>query len=87
MRPRRSYLTVRNVPADVAEELERERKRRGDSLNGTVLAALRKGLGLAGERKSNGLASLAGQWSDDDYEAFEKVVSESAEQIDEDDWR
>jgi hypothetical protein len=87
MRQRRSYLTVRNVPADIAQELDRERKRRGDSLNETVLAALRKGLGLAGERKSNGLLSLAGQWSDEDFKTFERTVSESTEQIDEEDWR
>jgi hypothetical protein len=84
---KRSYLTVRNLPPDVAEELERERKRRGTSLNQTVVSALRKGLGLAAERKSNGLSALSGKWTDEDFEEFDRVVRETAEEIDEDLWR
>jgi plasmid stability protein len=86
MQRRRSYLTVRNLPSDIAEELERERKRRGSSLNQAVVDTLRKGLGLAGERKSNGLAALAGRWSADELQAFEKAVAD-LETIDEDLWK
>ena len=83
---KRSYLTVRNLPADVAAELERERRRRGDSLNQTVVDTLRRGLGLGSERQSNGLASLAGTWSEDEYAEFEGAVRDF-EQIDEELWR
>ena len=87
MRKRR-YLTVRNLPADVAEELERERKRGGRSLNQTVVSALRKGLGLGGQRKSNGLAGLASTWSQEDADQFDRTVDETSEQIDNDEaWR
>ena len=84
---KRSYLTVRNLPSDVAAELERERKQQGASLNQTVVNALRRGLGLGQERRSNGLAALAGRWEDDEFEAFERAVREIGEQVDEEVWR
>lgn len=87
MRTKRSYLTVRNVPPDVAGELEKERKRRGASLNETVIATLRKGLGLRAGRRSNGLAALAGTWSRKEMDDFESAVTEAAEKIDEELWR
>ena len=84
---KRSYLTVRNLPPEVSAELEHERKRRGTSLNQTVVEALRRGLGLGQERKSNGLAALAGGWSQEEFEEFERNVHEMFEQIDEELWR
>src|ERR1051325_8343144 len=50
--PKRKQRIVRNLPADVAEALERERKRKGASLNQTVVDTLRRGLGLEQQRKS-----------------------------------
>jgi len=84
---KRSYLTVRNVPEDVARELEQERKRQGVSLNQAVVDTLRKGLGLGQPRRSNGLAALAHQWNRREFEAFERRVDEIGETIDEDVWR
>lgn len=84
---KRSYLTVRNVPEDVARELEQERKRQGISLNQAVVNTLRKGLALGQARKSNGLAALAGKWSKKEFDAFEKNVRDVNETIDEDLWR
>ena len=84
---KRSYLTVRNLPLDVATELERERKRQGASLNQTVVDALRRGLGLGQERRSNGLGALAGKWNEEEFEAFERAVREMGEQVDEELWR
>lgn len=84
---KRSYLTVRNLPDDVAAELERERKRGGTSLNQTVVNTLRKGLGLGTPRKSNGLAVLASGWNDREFQSFERAVREIGEEIDEDLWR
>lgn len=83
---KRSYLTVRNLPNDVATELERERKRQGSSLNQTVVDALRRGLGLGQERKSNGLAALGGKWTEEEFAAFEQSVQELGEQLDEEVW-
>jgi plasmid stability protein len=67
-------LTVRNLPNEVAAALDRERRRRGSSLNQTVIDLLRVGLG-AGVTRTNGLRRLAGTWSDSEYRAFEEAVS------------
>jgi len=84
--PKRKQRIVRNLPADVAEALERERKRKGASLNQTVVDTLRRGLGLEQQRKSNGLGALAGGWSEEEFKEFEEAVREF-EQIDEERWR
>jgi plasmid stability protein len=80
---RRSYLTVRNLPADIAAALEQERRRRGGSLNQTVVNALRRGLGLGEGCVSNGLASLAGKWSEEEFAAFQKTVQDLHDGVDE----
>jgi plasmid stability protein len=67
-------LTVRNVPQDLAEALEREKRRRGESLNKTVLQLLAQGLGV-GHSRSNGLAELGGRWSEQEFCEFEDAVA------------
>jgi plasmid stability protein len=76
------HLTVRNVPDDVSAALEREKRRRGTSLNQTVIDLLRLGLGVEKSR-SNGLARLGGSWTEaeqrrflDDIRIFEKIDPE-----------
>lgn len=78
-------LTIRNLPPDVAEALEREKRRRGRSLNRTVIDLLSQGLGVSGVR-SNGLATLAGSWSEADLRNFEEAVA-PLEEIDLELWR
>jgi plasmid stability protein len=78
-------LTVRNVPPEVAEALEREKRRRGESLNQTVIELLTQGLGV-GTARSNGLARLAGRWSEEEFQEFERAVA-PFEEIDEELWR
>ena len=79
-------LTVRNVPPEVTKALDQERRRRGDSLNQTVIELLRQALGVGSRRRSNGLGSLAGTWSEEQFREFESSV-EVFEQIDEELWR
>lgn len=78
-------LTVRDVPPDLAEALEREKRRRGKSLNRTVLELLSQGLGVK-KARSNGLGRLAGDWSEEDLREFEEAVA-PFEQIDEELWQ
>ncbi|MHB8763054.1 MAG: hypothetical protein ACYDA8_01730 [Deferrisomatales bacterium] len=80
-------LTVRNIPRELGEALEREKRRRGGSLNQTVIDLLAQGLGTgeAGPPR-NGLKALAGTWSEEDLAGFERAV-EAAEQVDEELWR
>ncbi len=78
-------LTIRNVPPQVAEALEREKRQRGESLNQTVLELLSEGLGV-GTARSNGLARLAGRWSEAEFQEFETAVA-PFEEIDDELWR
>ncbi len=78
-------LTIRNVPPEVAEALEREKRRRGESLNQTVIELLGQGLGVGGTR-SNGLAALAGGWDEEEFRRFESAVA-PFEEIDAGLWR
>ena len=81
------YLTVRDLPPELAEALEQEKRRRGGSLNQTVLDLLAGGLGVApGTQRSNGLRRLAGTWTAEDLARFEAAVA-ATEEIDEELWR
>ncbi len=80
-------LTIRNVPSELADALDEEKKRRGKSLNQTVLQLLRQCLGVrSASPRSNGLARLAGTWTAEEYSEFEQAIA-STEQIDEELWR
>ena len=80
-------MTIRDVPTELAHALDDERRRRGLSLNRTVLALLRNALGMpGGARRSNGLRHLAGTWSDEEYQAFEQAVAPFGE-VEEAMWR
>jgi hypothetical protein len=79
-------LTIRNVPRRLAEALEREKRRTGTSLNGTVIDLLARALGVGGHApRRNGLASLAGGWSAEEHRQFEEAMS-AFERVDEEMW-
>jgi plasmid stability protein len=78
-------LTIRNVPNAVADALEEEKRRRGRSLNQTVLELLSQGLGV-GTTRSNGLGRLAGSWTEEEFREFEAAVARF-ESIDDELWR
>ena len=80
-----NYLTVRNVPAALAAALEQEKRRRGTSLNQTVIDLLSQSLGVTRNR-SNGLARLAGTWSEADHKEFLSAMTPFG-QIDADLWK
>lgn len=77
-------LTIRNLPPALAEALEQEKRRRGKSLNQTVIDLLGQGLGSEGLR-SNGLSRLAGGWREEEYREFEQATAQF-EAVDEDLW-
>lgn len=81
------HLTVRNIPPDIAAALKDEKHRRHVSLNQTVIDLLRQGLGVGpGQKRSNGLARLAGNWTEHEHERFEAAVA-ATEEIDEELWQ
>lgn len=80
-------LTVRGVDPKLARALAREVRRRGASLNQTVLDLLRSGLGVApGAVASSGLARHAGTWSAEDQREFDAAVAGFGE-VDPEMWR
>ena len=80
-------MTIRNVPPDLAAALDGERRRRGLSLNRTVLELMRRALGLGEDGPhSNGLRQMAGTWSEAEFRQFEKNVAPFA-RIDDEIWR
>jgi plasmid stability protein len=78
-------LTIRNVPEALHEALQRERARRGLSLNATVIELLRQRLGV-GSSRSNGLGRMAGGWTEDEFRQFEEATA-PFEHVDEEIWR
>lgn len=78
-------LTVRGLPEAVSDALARERQRRGTSLNQTVIDLLAQALGVRA-RRSNGLAELAGTWTEAELGAFEESIAQF-ERVDPDLWR
>ena len=81
------HLTIRNLPANLAAALEKEKQRRGKSLNKTVIQLLGQSLNLQpGGRRTNGLAHLAGTWTAEEYRGFAEAI-EATRQIDEELWR
>ena len=79
-------MTIRNVSPELGAALDAEKRRRGLSLNRTVLALMEESLGVGGKPRSNGLRRLAGTWSEEEFRQFEKRVAPFNE-IDEDLWR
>jgi plasmid stability protein len=78
-------LTIRNVPDDLADALEREKSRRRGSLNQTVIEVLSQGLGV-GTRRSNGIGRFAGGWTAEEHRQFEENTA-NLEDIDDELWR
>ena len=69
-------MTIRRISTELAAELEAEKRRRGLSLNRTVLSLIEEALGISGGKtRSNGLRRLAGTWSEDEFKGFEEAVA------------
>ena len=80
-------MTIRRVSPRLAKALEHEKRRRGASLNTIVLDVLEEGLGVKDRgRRRNGLARLAGTWSQGEFERFETAVAVT-EVVDPELWR
>ena len=73
----------------MTQELEKLSKKTDKSLNKTILALLRKGLGIEENVKYpvyHDLDSLSGTWSSEDLNEFNEAVS-SFSKIDEELWK
>ena len=80
------HLTIRNIPSELGQALENEKRRRGKSLNQTVIELLSQGVGARpGNVRRNGLRSLAGTWTADELARFEAAIAPT-EQVDQELW-
>ena len=81
------YVTIRNLPPELADALEKEKRRRGKSLNQTTVELLAQALGIGPQgRRGNGLAALAGGWTAQQWRSFEQSVA-LTEQVDQELWQ
>lgn len=81
------HLTVRNLPEALARQLDVERRRRGTSLNQTVIDLLAQATGVTRQAvPDNGLGRLAGTWSDADLAEFDQATA-AFETVDPEMWR
>ena len=81
------HLTIRNLSEELAEALEKERRRRNWSLTRTVKELLKSRLGIGHEKGyDNGLGELAGSWSHEELREFEEATA-LFEAIDEEFWK
>lgn len=80
-------MTIRNVSDELSAALAAEKRRRGLSLNRTVLQLMQEALGVStGRPRSNGIRRLAGSWSEEEFRSFEQAVQPLSE-IDAELWK
>jgi hypothetical protein len=73
-------ITVRNMPRELAKEIDRRARAGRTSLSKTVVVLLEEATGL-GHRKPertlhDDLDDLAGSWSREEADAFDRVLAE-----------
>ena len=74
-------ITLRNLPPDLALRIEAEAKRTGASLNATVIRLLKQALApeeaVHTPQRFHDLDHLAGTWTTEEADAFDKYLAES----------
>ena len=85
-------LTVRGFDDELSECIRREAAEEGISLSKAALRLLRRGAGLSEvavmrEKIGHSLDRFAGTWTKEEAEEFNKIIEESFEVIDEEDWQ
>ncbi|MBK1829277.1 hypothetical protein JIN77_00925 [Verrucomicrobiaceae bacterium R5-34] len=81
-----TQVTVRRVEEDWVAKAKAEAAKRGVSMNTVLLEALAKGLGVNGEKKTNGLEKFAGSRPEGFGPEFDEAMKECS-QIDEEMWK
>ncbi len=81
-------ITLRNIPREIQDAIERRAREEGLSFNRTVLRMLEESLGLHGDRPRvvhHDLDHLAGTWSREEAAEFDAALSEQR-QVDPELW-
>ena len=70
-----SQITVRQLPEKIEKRLRDLARENQTSLNKTIIALLKKGLGMEEHSgKNRDLADLAGTWNAKHADEFEKII-------------
>lgn len=82
-------LTIRGMDDELIKTIKETSKNQNESMNQTILKLIKKGAGIA--EKSifptyNDLDDLAGTWSAEDEEIFNKSI-QGFEEVDEEMWK
>ena len=78
--------TIRGIPTDLEQQLRERARRSGESLNRTLIRLLREAVGLNTSRQKRDLSALAGTWSQEEADKFDREVRRF-EVIDDELWR
>ena len=79
-------VTVRRVEEAWVAKAKAETAERGMSMNAVLVEALAKGLGVNGEKQTNGLEKFAGSCPEGFGSEFDEAMKECS-QIDEEMWK
>ena len=84
-------ITLRNLPSELAKIIGQKAEEKGVSINKAVISLLEEGTGIRGKRNGkkslhHDLDSLAGSWTRDEAEEFDKSLA-SQRTIDLDLWK
>jgi len=79
-------LTIRNLDPDVDKALRDKARREGKSMNAVVIETLRAGLLPERKRRFHDLDALAGSWSADEADCFDRHI-EAFSSVDEELWK
>ncbi len=85
-------LTVRGFDDELSECIRREAEQEGISLSKAALRLLRRGAGLPQPTVKppeigRSLDRFAGVWTKEEAEEFDRIIKESFEGIDDEDWQ
>jgi len=83
-------ITLRNLPPEVAKTVQQRAKKKKTSVNKAVIELLEESVGGKVKKKEktryHDLDHLAGSWTKEEAEAFEKLIAEQRT-IDPDLWK
>jgi plasmid stability protein len=80
-------LTLRNVPDGVVEHIVATARENHQSMNATVVQALKRYFGMeAHPRRKRDLSAFTGSWEKHEFDEFERATADFGK-IDEEMWR
>lgn len=80
-------LTLHNIEDELYQLAVDEAGRRELSLNKTILGWARKGAGVTKRKKKSDLSEFFGMWTKKEADEFDKIIEETSERIDPEDWK